>query len=106
MLQSPVYISGAITNNKSYINEFLQVSARLSSKGFIVKNPCTIPALAEDTNNFYKEWCYYMIESIKMLRTCNSMVVIDSPGVKESGGVQIEIEVANALGIPIKYYEL
>ncbi len=87
-----LYLSGPITNNRDYKEDFAQAEKALYKAGFDVVNPLKL--------NHEKGASYgdYMRVDIKALCDCDALALIrnDIP----SDGVNVETLVAHSIGIP------
>lgn len=89
-----VYISGPITGNPSYEQDFQHASSRLAAAGHVPVNPAVLGTGGDHT------WDWYMRESIVLLAR-NASAVALLPGWEESRGSRLEHAVAVGLGLPI-----
>lgn len=86
------YISGAITENPGYLEQFVLAENHLENSGYIVLNPVVLPeGMAHEK---------YLPINDAMISVCDEFFLI--PGWEDSSGVAHEIRTATALGIPIK----
>ena len=100
-----VYISGPISANPAYEEEFQAAEAKLRTLGYDVVNPVTITRHLLDKGLSPTElWRQCMITDINALRGCEMLVLLDRKGL-ESRGVDIEIRVARINGIRIETLE-
>lgn len=102
-----IYISGAITNSITCETDFANAQRCLRERfpDATIYNPMTIPSPKFDQDDWGTDssWRYYMIESIKMLLSCDSIFMLKSW--KWSRGAKIEHELAQHLGLKIVYEE-
>lgn len=89
-----IYISGAITNNPNYKEQFAAAEAKLTAKGYSVINP------AKNTGNTYKE---YIDKGMEQLMHCDAIYML--PGYSHSTGATLELTYAFAIGINILFAE-
>lgn len=81
-----VYISGAITGTKDYMERFAQAEKELTERGYSVINPAKVNAqLPDDTT--YEE---YMKMSLAMLDMCDYICMLD--GWEKSNGACLEYQ--------------
>ena len=86
------YISGAITENPGYLEQFVLAENHLENSGYVVLNPVVLPeGMAHEK---------YLPINDAMISVCDEFFLI--PGWEDSSGVAHEIRTATALGIPIK----
>lgn len=93
-----IYISGAVTNNPNYKQEFAEAEIRLKKAGYKeIINPVKIMA------NLPPETPYkvYMDLSLFLLRDCSEVYMLD--GWKNSKGARLEHEYAECAGMKILY---
>lgn len=106
ILESPVYLSGAITNNPDYKSQFDSYKEHLEWLGYKVISPADIP-IPDDIKNKKSLWEYMMREALKLMLECNSIAVIpykvDQGGtLTHSKGVRIECCLASDLGMKLE----
>lgn len=85
-----VYISGAITNNPNYFNQFGETEGKLIAKGHNVINP------ARNQGYTYKE---YIDIGLFELMHCDAIYMLE--GWEESTGARLEYEYAVAVGLEV-----
>ena len=51
------------------------------------------------------DWPYRETSAVHLLSACNELVVLMLPGWREGVGVQVEIDLALELDLPIRYLE-
>lgn len=89
-----IYLSGPMTGLPNYnYPAFNAEAARLRALGYAVENPAENPAPARD------EWELYMRTALRQMLTCDAVAFL--PGWKESRGANVEIELAQHLGMPV-----
>jgi hypothetical protein len=94
------YISGPITNaTQEQLEAFGKVSGMLELRGIDYFNPLETPEPPEGTH----VWQYYMKRSLSELCECDAIVTL--PGWEDSRGCQLEVFVAQNLGIKIIPFE-
>lgn len=100
-----VYISGPISANPAYEEEFQEAEDKLRALGYNVVNPVTITRHLLDKGLSPTElWRECMITDLRALKECEMLVLLDRKGL-ESRGVDIEIRVAKINGIRIETLE-
>lgn len=87
-----IYISGAITNNPNYKEQFAAAEKKLIAAGHQVFNP------AHNTGDSYKE-----LIDLGMQQLMASDAIYMLPGHEESTGATLELTYAKAVGIEIIY---
>lgn len=90
-----IYISGPITNNPHYMQDFERVEKALLTNG---DNPVN-PAKVELNEN--ATWADYMREDIRALTCCNAIFMLK--GWWRSKGARLERYIAKKLGLSIIY---
>jgi len=87
-----VYISGSISDNPNYKEQFAQAEKELKRLGYEVCNPASV---------FVEGWSWkqYMIRDIKWLMDCDYIFRLE--GWKKSKGAILENQIAEALGIKV-----
>lgn len=96
-----VYISGPITANPDYEAEFQSAEDILTEAGLTVVNPVKITQhLLEKNLSPAELWKECMEIDLTELKKCDAIVLLDRKGL-ESQGVDIEIETAKEMCIPI-----
>lgn len=90
-----VYISGKITGNPFYKDEFALAERVIEASGCEAVNPC-----AEEIDG--GSWLDYMRRDIKLLADCDGVYMLQNW--QESKGAKIEHQLARDLGLRI-YYE-
>ena len=89
-----IYISGAITNNPFYKDEFARAAAVVTAAGCEVVNPAEIEIEGGS-------WLDYMRRDIKLLVDCDGVYMLHNW--QESAGAKIEHQLAQDLGLKIIY---
>ena len=99
-----VYISGPITANPNYVEEFKKVEETLSAAGHEVINPVEITRHLLDKGLSPAElWRQCMIEDIKALKKCDAIVLLDRKGLLSRG---MDIEIKTAVNFDIRIFTL
>lgn len=89
-----VYLSGGITNNPNYFEEFKKAEELLSAMGYEVVNPTALDNVAK-----YFDYAEMMISCLQLLRKCDAIYFLSSW--TKSDGAKIEKMIAKKLGIKI-----
>ena len=85
------YISGAITENPGYLEQFVLAENHLENSGYVVLNPVVLPeGMAHEK---------YLPINDAMISVCDEVFLI--PNWEDSAGVAHEIETAKSLGRPL-----
>lgn len=92
-----IYISGPITRNPNYLQDFQKAEDQLKLSGFEVINPVTVCPFDEN-----KTWRDYMREDIKALVDCEAIYMLR--GWWCSKGARLELSIAKKLKMAV-YYE-
>lgn len=87
-----IYISGAITNNPNYKEQFAKAEATFKKAGIEVINP------AKNSGNTYKD---YIDKGMNQLMECDAIYML--AGYENSTGAMLELTYAKAIGIEIIY---
>lgn len=96
-----IYISGRITGNKNWQEQFQKAEEYLKSKGYkVIINPLN---LAEQVNKEIKNPIYidYMKQDIEILTLCDEIYILR--GWWRSKGARLERHIAKVLGMKIIY---
>lgn len=93
-----VYLSGAITNNPDWIQQFNEAAERVavSGPGYCVINPVTIGRQVEKAN-LSPTYADYMRADLVQLMQCDFIYYVND--ISGSRGAQVEKQVAEALDI-------
>lgn len=86
-----IYISGAITNNENFKEEFEDTESLLIGLGHKVMNPASLPEGFSQKD--------YMDICISMINSCDAIYMIK--GWKESEGAKIEKAYAEKIGLKV-----
>lgn len=105
-----IYLAGPYSHESSVIknNRFeklTDVAAQLMNEGNIVYSPITHSHPIAIKHSLPGDWGYWQASCEAMLSRCDKMVIVKMEGWEKSVGLAGEIEIANALGIPIEYYK-
>ena len=95
MVYVKLYISGPITGIESYEQNFHIAERALRLRGYIVVNPCKI-------RHRGTTWEDYMKKDIAALLTCDGVATL--PNWINSRGANLEVRIAQALGMPVKSF--
>lgn len=91
-----VYISGRITGNPHYMQDFERAEQFLSCALVEVVNPCKVSPFDEN-----KTWRDYMRDDLKALVDCSGVYMLR--GWWRSKGARLERHVAKKLGLEVVY---
>lgn len=75
----------------------------LISLGFLVYSPIVHFAYVAEEYNLPMDFDFWQGINKAMLSRCQELLVLTIPGWEKSKGVQAEIEMAEEIGIPIRY---
>lgn len=89
-----IYISGAITNNPNYKEQFAAAEAELTAAGYEALNP------AKNTGITYKD---YIDAGLLQEMQCDAIYML--PGHENSTGATLELHYAEAVNMEIIYSE-
>lgn len=92
MMNFKIYLSGKITGNDNYLQDFEKAEKEMAALGFTVVNPTKIVTF--DKN---KKWRDYMKEDIKALVDCDAIFLLKNW--RDSRGARLEYEIAHSLGL-------
>lgn len=96
MRRKKLYLSGAITNNPNYKQDFAKTRRLLIEAGYCVVDPIIFcEGIAR--------WDACMRECLQILSRQTAVAVIDTP--HESKGRDLELEIARTLNMEIKTVE-
>lgn len=97
-MQKIVYLSGKITDNKNYKEDFGCAERFLSQMGYIVVNPARLDEVAEGlTYEQYMKICYRLIDIAD--------IIFMVSGWQKSKGANAELSYAKSLGKEVKYQD-
>lgn len=92
-----VYISGPITNNPHYDDDFADAYIHLHNLGHNPVNPVDIGGELKRKMGREPTWAEYMREDIKALMDCDGIFML--PGWMESRGASAEVLIAKLVDI-------
>jgi hypothetical protein len=92
-----VYISGPITGNPNYNDNFIKAERALQAAGYETVIPVTIGAALEKRLGRVPTWEEYMREDIKALMDCDAIFMLD--GWLSSDGAKLEYQLSVEVGI-------
>ncbi len=98
-LPCPAYLAGPMTGCPDWnFPAFRAATARLRTLGWEVVSPAE--ADEHDTKKpGERPWAWYLQRDMRLLLDCKSVLVL--PGWRQSRGAQLEVHVAEALGMPV-----
>lgn len=98
-----VYISGPITNNPDYKEDFARAEQLLKDNGFVARNPLVVE---KKLRSIYREPSYeeYLKEDIRMLLDCDGIYFLE--GSEDSKGCKVEAAIAEVCGIPTVKFKI
>ena len=93
-----VYLSGKITDNDNYKNDFACAELFLKQIGYIVLNPAELDEVAEGlTYEQYMQVCYRLVDIAD--------IIFMVSGWQKSKGANAELSYAKSLGKEVKYQD-
>ena len=92
-----VYISGPITGNPDYEDDFGRAWVYLNNKGHAPISPVDIGRELKEKLKREPTWSEYMREDIKALIDCDAIYMLKDW--HKSDGARIELELAEKLGL-------
>ena len=90
-----VYLSGAISANPNYKNDFENARKRLNDAGFAVVSPTIF---CDESMSYDKA----IRKCLQVLSTCYAVAVIDTPYQSQSTESQLELSIAKVLSMQVK----
>ncbi len=93
-----LFLSGPISGYTEHGLAFLAAQEQLKLAGFDVENPCRNRPLSVVEGE--PVWRSYMRASIRQMLKCEGVAYL--PGWQYSKGAQIEIALAESVGIPVR----
>ena len=98
-MKKRIYICGPMTGLPEFNYPAFNAEAkRLRELGYHVENP------AENEHPADQTWAGYMRAALRQMLTCDAVAVLD--GWASSKDAKLELDVAEAVGIPISYHAL
>jgi hypothetical protein len=100
-----VYVCGPMTGMPQHnLPAFFDAAATLNSLGYLVENPgdndgATLDAALHNADTAPGAWSSYLKRDLPRLCKCDRVVVL--PGWQKSRGANLEVDVANSLGLPL-----
>lgn len=89
-----IYISGPITNNPEYMEQFAKAAKTLEARGYKYINPAELNKALPDA-----EWEDYMLVAFELLRKADAITMLT--GWDKSNGAKVERALAFVDGLPI-----
>ena len=93
-----VYISGKITNNENYKNDFLEAERWLKRNNYTPINPAKV---SEELLNL--TYAQFMAIDYKLIEICDAIFMLD--GWQKSKGACAELSYAKSLGKKVLYQD-
>lgn len=90
-----VYLSGAISANPNYKNDFENARKRLNDAGFAVVSPAIF---CNESMSYDKA----IRKCLQVLSTCYAVAVIETPYQSQSTESQLELSIAKVLSMQVK----
>lgn len=91
-----IYVAGPITGVEGYRQNFEKACEYLVDEGYEVASPTWFDAQGE---MLQWGWNEYMRATIQMMLNCDGVALLD--GWEKSKGAQVEVDLANKIGIPV-----
>ncbi len=101
-LASPYSHPGSKIVDDRYFATLAHVARRARENKQVI-SPIVHWHVAAITHNLPGDAQFWLDWNMKMLKLCDSLEVLCLPGWEESKGVQLEIQLALRLGLPIRY---
>lgn len=114
MMNNTIYISGPISDpttsqpRTGWQKEFLEAEAKLRQMGFSVMNPVDIAREVEETFRQEPTRADYILACLERMKMAQETGILhgvyligDIDACKDSHGVQMELHLAEILGIPV-----
>ena len=99
---SIVYIAGPMSGIKDFnYPAFAAAATALGARGLLCLNPAD--SEQENTSGAPMPWEWYMRRALRMVTLSDAMCLL--PGWEQSKGAQLEVKVAEALGLDIRPYD-
>ena len=98
MRKKRVYISGGITGNDNYLNDFRIIETKLREHGFSAINPATIQSYMPEDSTRHE----YMMVSMALMDMCDYVYML--PGWQTSTGALAEYHYAKSCGMEVFDY--
>lgn len=99
-----VYLSGPITGNPYYKQQFELAEKLLRKRGYLVINPASLVLEQADSLPNAECWARYIMFDLQLLETLQFKVMIYFlPNTSHSKGSNLELEFAKQHGIPYRY---
>lgn len=96
-----IYLSGPITGNPYYKQQFALAEKLLRKRGYLVINPASLALEQADSLPNAEQWAHYIMFDLQLLETLQFKVMIYFlPNTSRSKGSSLEFEFAKQHGIP------
>lgn len=96
-----IYLSGPITGNPAYKQQFALAEKLLRKRGYLVINPASLVLEEADSLPDAQAWVHYIRFDLELLETLQYKVLLYFlPGTARSKGSSIEFEFAKRCKIP------
>ena len=102
-----IYLAGPFSHSDKNVMEFRAdalawFAGTLMNMGHIVYSPVNYGDRIVMLHDLPTSWEYWKKMSVTSMSVCTKLCVIQLPGWEKSTGVQDEIKIADALGIPVE----
>lgn len=94
-----LYISGPITGNPHYEDDFETAEYKLREAGYQVFNPAAVPLPERESD---RSWAAYMRRDLSLIMRRDADGIALLPGWADSKGSNLEVQIAKIYKIPVK----